>query len=283
MFTVMKSKIRYSLLLVPLLVLLLIGESRAQISLAPTSLTIHDNTRIGEIYVTNNGSSPQEVSVRFQFAYPVANESGNVQMVADTLSKREQYGLDDVVRVFPRRLVLQPNQSQSIRFQVMPMPDRPDGVYWTRAVISSQAVTEDIGESDDMSGIRTSIGYILEQNIPVFFHQGSRTTGIEVSEVRTHFEDNQLRLVTHLRRNGNSPFMGTMTSHLYGPDGTLIETRDRPAYFYFDDLRNTIFDMNGMEQGRYRVEFHFETQRRDMRAQNLVQAPRYTHTIEVDL
>lgn len=270
-----------AILIVPLF-LFISTVAQAQVSLAPTALFVHDTNNMGELYVTNTSSKPQEVNVRFDFQYPASDSTGHIYMTKDE-EKERVYGLSDYVRVFPRRLILQPNSSQTLRVQVLPMPERPDGAFFTRMIVSSNAIGEDVGEREDDNAIAARIDYILEQSIPLFYRKGVNDTGVIVHEVEVNIDTERIRLIPHLSRKGNSPFLGTMRAEIFTSTGELINDTWSPSFLYFDEWRRLDLSLNDLPPGRYRIDLHFDTQRRDMATRDLVQAPRQTHSIEVEI
>ena len=280
MFIIMKH-LFYTVLIVPLLLLISISV-HAQVSLAPTALFVHDSTNMSELYVTNNSSIPQEINVRFDFQFPASDSTGFIFMTKDS-DIEALYSISQSVRVFPRRLVIQPNSSQMLRIQVMPMPDRPDGMYFTRLIVSSSAIAEEVElqQSDEAIGAR--IDYILEQSIPLFYRKGSNDTGLIIHEVNVDINTERMRLIPHISRIGNSPFLGTITAELYSSDGELLMDTWAPTFLYFSEWRRLDFSLDDLPPGHYRVDIHFDTKRRDMSARDLVQAPRHTHTFEIEL
>lgn len=258
-------------------------QAQAQVSLAPTSLFIFEAGGIGELFVSNRSEVPQEVNVRFEFQFPTSDAAGNISMTTGTPELEAEWGLGEMVRVFPRRLVLQAGETQTLRVQVRPMRDRPDGMFFTRAIVSSNALQQDVGQQEAAEGIRTQINYILEQSIPVFYRKGSNTTGVDVERIEASRAEEGMNLLVHLQRTGNSPFMGTMGAQLFDMNGNQLAESSSSAFFYFDERRRMTLRHEDLPPGRYRVELWFETQRRDMASSNIVQAPRITHSTIVEI
>lgn len=254
----------------------------AQVSIAPTTLFVHDNPGVGELYLTNTSDLAQEISFDFQFGYPSSSELGDIVMIYDDTLKQKEYGLDNFVRLFPSRAIIPPNQTQTIRVQVLPMRNRPDGVYWSRLLIKSSALTPDV-ETATTEGIVTSFNYILEQNIALFYRKGENNTGITVRDVEISKIDstNQLLIIPEMDRTGNSPYLGMMYAKLYDSSGELIDQKESPAYFYFKDWRRFVFDQPTKGQPPYRLDFEFQTQRQAISSRDLVQATKQVHTITV--
>lgn len=258
--------------LVLLLLAMLTTQVAAQISLAPTILYIHENRSIGEIYVTNTAQTAQEVNFETKFAYPQQKMDGQVAMITDDSVKAEQFGLDDNIRVFPSRMVLQPGQSQVVRIQVLPM-NKPDGVYWSRFLASASELTPEIGTSTP-NGVGTQINFVVEQNIPLFYRKGDNSTGIRVIDFKTNVTEEGLEVLPRVQRTGNSPFLGTMVAELYNEDEELVSEVRNSVFFYFDDWTKITFPMDTDKSpvGNYRISIKFVTQRSSISTADIVSA-----------
>jgi len=253
-----------------------------QISLAPTTLFIHDRTNVGELFVSNSSTTPQEVNIRFIFGYPSSESTGSISMVYDDPSRMSESGLDSFIRVFPRRFVLGPGASQTVRVQALPMPGRGDGLFWTRAIVSSNQPAADVGLRDT-TAIGAVFNYVLEQSIPIFYKKGKPTTGVDFVGLTQTRQDNELSLMLNLRRDGTSPFLGTIHTDLIDASGNVVRSTSSVSFLYYLEWRKVNFDVEGLPSGTYTVSMRFETQRRDMAPTDLVQAPTQTHSVTITL
>lgn len=253
----------------------------AQVSIAPSTVFISDQTNIGTVYVSNRSDEPQEVSIEFAFGYPASDENGNIVMVYDDQEAFQNHAINEWVRAFPRSFVLGPRQQQTVRFQVRPQPQAADGTYWTRVRILANPQTPDIDLAPDEDGIATRITFRFEQIIAAFYKKGNTTTGVNVSKVEVRHEDDRLTLLPQLQRTGNSPFIGSMIAKMYDASGNLVKERQTTTTAYFEEVRRIEIDTEGLEPGNYRVELTFETRRGDISPTDLVQAPPITEIIEV--
>jgi len=255
----------------------------AQVSIAPSTVFISDQTNIGTVYVSNRSDEPQEVSIEFAFGYPSSDEDGNIVMVYDNQEAFQKHAINEWVRAFPRSFVLGPRQQQTVRFQVRPQPQAEDGTYWTRVRILANPQTPDIDLAPDEDGIATRITFRFEQIIAAFYKKGSTTTGVNVKQVEVQHEDNRLTLLPRLQRTGNSPFIGSMTARMFDEEGNMVKERQTTTTAYFEEVRRIELDTEGLEPGNYRLELTFETRRGDISPTDLVQAPPITEIILVTI
>ncbi len=252
----------------------------AQVSIAPSTVFISDQTNIGTLYVSNRSDEPQEVSIEFAFGYPSSDADGNIVMNYEDSVAFSSYSINERIRAFPRSFVLGPRQQQTVRFQVRPQVGANDGVYWTRVKILANPQTPEIDMPSE-DGIATRITFRFEQVIAAFYKQGAVTTGVSLKDVEVRKEDTRMMLLAHLERTGNAPFIGSMIAKMYDVGGNLVLERQTTTTAYFEEVRRIELDTEGLEPGNYRVELTFETRRGDISPTDLVQAPTITETIQV--
>jgi len=257
--------------------------SVAQVSLAPTTIFIHDQTNVASLFINNNSQQSQEISVSFEFAYPGSDEKGNMVTVSNDSASAKRYGLTSGLRVFPRQFVLQPGKQQTIRVQVRPMQGKPDGIYWTRVIVSSQLATKDIDTVKITEGIGTKINYVFRQNIPVFYLKGKVTTGLTTGTVNTSVDNGKLVAVSKLKPAGNAPFNGSVTARLLNSAGKEVAVQQQTVVAYFEVLRRVELTLppEGLTPGTYTLEFLYETKRSDISPSDLVQCAPVKQTVPV--
>jgi hypothetical protein len=257
----------------------------AQVSLAPTSLFIHDQSNVASLYINNTSEETQEISIACEFSYPGSDEQGNMINVTDDTLSESKYGLKDNLRVFPRQFVLKPGSQQTVRVQVRPLMGKPDGTYWTRIVVSSNAASKDVESLPVTEAIGTKINYVFKQNIPAFYLKGKTNTGIIPGEVTTSVADGKLVALASLKPTGNSPFNGTVTARLTDNSGKEVAVQQQSVVAYFEVLRRIEIALppEGLRKGIYKLDFTYETTRADISPADLVQAAPVKKSLEVEI
>ena len=258
------------------------GLSFGQISVAPTSLYIHSDTKIGTLFITNNSEQSQEISINLAFGYPASDDAGNMVMFFDDSIAYEKYALNDWLRVFPRSFVLGPGQNQTVRLQARPVPGLQEGTYWTRVKILSNPQTPEI-EQAVTENISTRITFRFEQVIAAFYLNGKTTTGLTVSGIEPIQEGSRLILLADVERTGNSPFIGSIRAEVYDQAGTMVLKQEATTAVYFKALRRLEMDIAGLTPGTYRVKIFFETRRADIAPTDIVQGDAITHELPVTI
>ncbi len=276
----MKTHIR---MLMTILLAVLQSLLFAQVSVTPTFLSIDQRTNLGQIYLNNNSSEPMEVRFSVEFGYPASDETGNTIMVYDNDDKKARHALDDYIRVFPRQVLLGPGASQSVQLMVRPMQNKPEGVYWTRLFITSNRQTQDIERTLDESQIGANINYILRQNIPVIYSFGDISSGLDVKYMDAALKEGRLRASALVAPIGNTPFIGSMNVVLRNQRGIEVGCAYNTIAAYTEILRAVSIPLpeEGLEPGTYSLEIIFETRRRDIATDMLIQSEPVRQTVQL--
>lgn len=263
-----------------ILLTLLPTVAAAQISLVPSFVFIDERSGVGNLMVINNGTSPYEITVNFMFGYPGGDAEGNLIMVYNDSLAQAKYGLENMIRAFPRSFLLQPQQQQTVRIQVLPQHRRNEGFFFTRMSVLAQPqaaeITQEVAE-----GIGTRISFNIEQITAVFYRRGAVSTGLEIQKLEVLQSDSVLLLKPHLLRTGNAPFLGSMFAKLRDNRGNIVAESQSTTTVYFGVIRPIQLLVEQLPSGKYTLELSFESQRNDMRADHLVQMPRLVHTQEI--
>jgi hypothetical protein len=255
---------------------------RAQVTVAPSMLFIDAKSGIGNLYITNNSASPQEVSISFAFGYPDADSAGNVTMIyGDTLAAKT-YSLNTMIHAFPRSFLLGAKQEQTVRLQVGTRNAAKDAFYFTRVKIASNQKSAEIATKLTDS-ITAQINFRFDQILPVFYRKGNVSTGLTIHDVRTTFKDKKLTIVADVERTGTAPFIGSWKAELFSPANESVALSEATASIYFRMKHKMELDLSKAGKGAHRLVLTFETQRSDVAKEDLLQAPPVTKEVTVNL
>lgn len=275
------TKIPALILLSAVLSVLLAGQVLAQITIAPTTLFLTEQSRIANFLVINNSGETQEVSVSFFFGYVKTDHMGNRQIVSEDDDLASQVSLADWLRGFPRTFTLQPGERQTVRIRANPPAGLEDRTYWARVRTSSNPLTTPVEEQAE-DALTARINVKIDQITGIYLKNGDVATGIEVNEIRLHQEENTMNALVDLERTGNSPFIGTVTTSISKAD-SLFDEQQSTTTIFTDGIYRYTHDVSGLEPGEYSFSIRFETSRRDIRDEDLVQGRTVTESKEFTL
>jgi hypothetical protein len=253
-----------------------------QIMLAPSFVFIDEISGVGNLYISNNGSEPQEVAITFRFGYPDSDSDGNLVMNYSDKEAYRQFGLDSVIRAFPRSFILPGKSHRIVRIQVIPGKIRNDGFYYTRMKILSKPQAPELSTEQE-EGLSASISLNFEQVTAVFYRRGKVNTGVVIQKLDISQNEKKLVLRPHVQRTGNSPYFGTMAVQLRDNHSKLVAEVQNTTTAYFDVIRRMELDIANVNPGDYTLELSFESRRNDMQAGDLIQSPRVVHRTKVEL
>ena len=249
----------------------------AQLSLAPTAVYL-DKYGIGNLYVSNNSGVAQEISVSFQFGYSDQDSAGTLIMRYDDSTNARDFGLNPYLKAFPRTFILPPNQQQIVRLQARVPKGKAPGVLFTRIKVVSSPQTQDIGTTDDTTGIATRVSLRFEQVIVAFFKNGDVNTGVQINKVESKVDSNLLSMDFHYKTTGNAPYLGQVRMTIKDAAGKVLSENRNTVALYFTGRRRFFFTLpEGSPRDYFTADFVFETLRNDIPSEDLIQAPPIKH------
>ncbi|MEX1213059.1 MAG: hypothetical protein WEA36_09455 [Balneolaceae bacterium] len=243
---------------------------QAQVSISPTSIFLQDRAPFANVIVSNGSSDAQEVSIRFDFGYSVSDEGGNVSMSYP--DEENEQDLTDHLNAFPRNFILEPGQRQTIRIAVRGLNQEEDGTYWSRVRILASPMAPPLEAMADQQTVSARININFEQVIPVSFRKGNVTTGVTLHEIDFQQEGPENgHFLIHMEREGNSPFVGSVTTRIRDARGRQVLEQMSNISLYYELNRRFPVDLAELPAGDYEVTVLVRSDRRDISSGNLIQ------------
>jgi len=155
----------------------------AGLLVAPTRVVFEGHTRVVEMYLVNNSEATKIYSIGFENFR--ITESGTMERIDKP--EDPSFSADELLRVTPRRVVLEPKKQQVVRLQLVGTAGLADGEYRSSIVykIIPDAVADDVSSSSPQDGISVKLIPVYGVVIPVIVRIG--TTSARVSLVDLAF------------------------------------------------------------------------------------------------
>jgi P pilus assembly chaperone PapD len=234
--------------------ILLFSQIKAQVIISPYVVYTDEQNKFGSLIVQNESYDPYEITISFIFGYPVSDSLGNRTMEYIREPKDSLPSINNWVKAFPKKFILQPKERQTVRLLIKPPQNIKDGTYWTRLVTSSAPVVNE--EDTANSGVSAKLRFVLNQVTTVIFRKGIPTANLIIKNVKLHSDStNTYQLLYSLKREGNSPYFGYLNLKIYNLEGELIKEESDYTSIYFDITRNYILPKDKFPAGRYKAEF----------------------------
>jgi P pilus assembly chaperone PapD len=252
---------------------------------APHAVVIDHRTRSGSLSLYNPSDQPAEVSLSTFFGYPVTDSAGNFDLRTVERPEASMPSAAGWLEAFPKRMVLQPKERQTVRLLARPPAGLPDGEYWARLVVAAKAGTVPVTGADDTSGITVGLNLEVRTVLPLQYRKGAVATSLRASALAAGVEGDSLAIRLHLVRQGTAAFIGTVRGALADSAGRTVATFSSPVAVYYEvDPRFTAALPGGrLAPGRYRLSVEVTTEREDLAPETLLAARPVRDSLELHL
>lgn len=236
-------------ILVSLLIMIPATDLLAGVLTAPTVVIMSDRERTSRMIVRNPSSQPKEIEIRMGFGIPVSDSLGNVTVDLFDTTKVDARSCADWIKVFPRKLVLEGNGTQTIRFIASPPRGLEDGEYWARVIVRSQESKVSIPKAKE-GQITTNLNMIMQTAISLKYRNGNLVSKIAMSDVEATVGDNEVDILMDLQNLGNISYVGRLICRVMDSNGDEIGLKIVDLAIYRDLKRKITVPLNVEAAGK---------------------------------
>jgi hypothetical protein len=258
--------------LVLLLLVLPVRAIAQAILVAPQSVVLSNRSRSGTVELYNPSNRAAEVTIRAVYGHPTTTPDGDLTLAIVEQPDSTEPSAAGFVEAFPRRLVLQPNQRQTIRLLARPPVGLPDGEYWARLVIAARDAEAPAAPTDS-AGV--SVGLTLEVRtiIAVNYRNGEQRTGVVLGDLSANATADSLVIRAPMQRTGTAAWIGMTSVKLLNASGAVVASQTMQTAVYQSISPRFAFDRRTLAPGQYRVAIDLSTDRPDVTQSTLLKAP----------
>ena len=203
-----------------LLIGLLVPAVAHAVTVWPTTVFIDSRTRTATLTLSNTGLRPEEIEIDFSFGVPIADELGSVRVVFLDSMGIAQRSIVEHVRAFPRRMRLEPGQTQIVRLLVQPPEGLPDGEYWGRVMVASVGGQPPIQQQTGNVTMEITVRTVIA--VGLYSRHGQTETSLAVDSARASRSVGMASLYLHMNRGGNAAFLGRVVAEVVDADGAVV-------------------------------------------------------------
>lgn len=246
---------------------------------APTAVFMDDRSDAAQVTIGNSGDTPEEATVELKFGFPDADSAGTpfVRIVDDPGPGYPSAA--DWIRAYPQRVRLAPRSQQVVRLLARPPADLPDGEYWTRLIVTGRGASIPVQGAD--SGLRAGVNLVIRLVASVTYRKGKASTGVAVRDLGAEAEGDSLTVWAHLERLGNAAFLGTADVEVVAGPDSVVRRWSSALAVYVPMRRRFAFPLDSLAPGDYRIRLRLRTERPDLPADRVLQAPTVTDSVAV--
>ncbi|UCD17122.1 MAG: molecular chaperone [Candidatus Zixiibacteriota bacterium] len=254
----------------------------ASVLVAPTAV-IMSKAKAGRLNIQNPTDKPVEVTINFSFGLPESDSLGVVKIELQDSAVTDPRSALGWIKAFPRKIVLEPNSSQIVRFRAKPPKDLADGEYWARVLIRSQEGQRSIPVPTDDDKITTKLNMIMQMAIILKYRTGNLVSKVEVLHAEAEPTDSSVIATIDMVNRGNVSYVGLLTCRLLDAGGQRI-SEDKIDLAVYHNLRRRVElpIVDAEFQEPYQVEITINTEGRvDIPPEDLIAGNSYAETIVV--
>jgi P pilus assembly chaperone PapD len=250
------------------------------VTVSPTAVYITARNPSALLTLINLGSRPEEIELSIAFGYPVSDTAGVLRVELVDSAGAGEPSLTSFLRIFPRRLVLQPGQRQVVRVMVAMPAGAADGEYWGRVLVKSRGGEPPIEQTQ--GNVRMQLSLETTFATAVFFQKGEVKTGISVSAAEAQRMGDSVQFTLDLKRENNAAFLGRIHAELLNTSGDVVaEVEDVAAVYRTLRRRFVLRTGSPLPAGAYTVRYLLDTERPDLPSQGPIKAEPVRGTVGV--
>ena len=252
---------------------------------APHAVVIDHRTRSGSLSLYNPGDAAAEVSLSTFFGYPVTDSAGEFDLRTVERPAATMPSAAGWLEAFPKRMVLQPKERQTVRLLARPPAGLPDGEYWARLVVTAKAGAVPVSGADTASGISVGLNLEVRTVLPLQYRKGTVATSVRTGRLSAGIERDSLAVRLRLERQGTAAYIGTVRGALADSAGRTLATFSGPVAVYYEvEPRFTAALPGGkLPPGNYRVKVEVTTERQDLAPETILAARPVRDSVELHL
>ncbi|MGK0413690.1 MAG: hypothetical protein ACJA1B_001898 [Polaribacter sp.] len=179
----------------------------------PTRIVFDTKENIEKVVLTNTGEDTAIYNISF-VEYKMTKYG---QMKVISLPEEGLNFASTNLRYFPRRVILGPYQSQTLKVQLRNAKSLADGEYRSHLYFrgaEDKGKLEDINKKKDTSSISVQLKPIFGISIPCIVRKGENNTTVTITDPElTPLNTNESTLKFHLNRIGNMSVYGDLSIH----------------------------------------------------------------------
>lgn len=273
-----------SLCLALLLVLAGFSALEAQgVLVAPTSIFMEGSSRSATVLLVNPNDEPAEVELSMTYGYTVTDSAGSFSLWTSDSPDSTQPSAAQWIRIFPRRMAIEPRAQQLVRLLVSPPAGLPDGEYWARLVVLARGGKIAVEASTDSGSVNVGLAVEVRTVLPVLYRSGKQTTGAAIEALSALPVNDSVAVRARLSRAGGAAALGTFRAILVDSSGTERGRAELPVSVYAPIEPRLVLPVDSLPGGRYAVRTEFVAERPDLPPEALLRFPAVRDTLYVTL
>lgn len=209
------------------------ARAQGDLLVAPTRVVLTGGGST-EVILSNIGTQPATYRISLELRRMTAE--GDLDDVGDAEANALEKAALEMIRYAPRKIVLPPNQPQSVRISARPAPEVPDGEY--RVHMLFRGVPDDTAPVDDTktvtsqaaNGVTIKLQPIYGITIPVIVRKGQLAATAAIVNPQVVAVAGRPTLALSLNRSGSRSVFGEILVRPAGGGDPIVQSRGIAVY-----------------------------------------------------
>lgn len=220
------------------------GVSQGNLLVAPIRVVFENGKQKEDLNLTNIGQDTAIYLMSFiQYRMMSDGRFQTLENVDSVATRADKY-----LRMFPRKVVLPPGESQTIRMQYRKPADLKEGEYRSHLYFRAEKEVTALGmkpQNVDTTQMSVSITPIFGISIPVIIRNGNLKFQITLSDVSLSAVNDSVSLLSfNINRTGDRSSYGNLRVELVPNKGQTIQIGMANGVGVYTDLNTRRFALN---------------------------------------
>jgi len=199
------------------------SSAQGDLMIYPKRIVFEGPKRSQEINLANSGKDTARYNI--SVVQIRMNEDGSFEQV--TQPDPGQNFADKFFRIFPRTVVLAPNEAQTVKLQLINEGDLQPGEYRSHLYIRAEEEKKPLGETEtpaDPTSISVKLVAVFGISIPVIIRSGDNNSAVTLTDLALkQARDTVPTVQFSFKRTGNMSVYGDVLIDYISPDGKTIK------------------------------------------------------------
>lgn len=268
------------------LLLILPGTSALEaqgVLVAPTSIFIDGRSRSATVLLVNPNDEPAEVELSITYGYTVTDSAGRFSLWTTDKPDSTAPSAAAWIRVFPRRVAIEPRAQQLVRLLVSPPAGLADGEYWARLVVLARGGKLAVEAATDSGSVNVGLAVEVRTILPVLYRTGTVRPGAALEALAADTTGDSLAVRARLSRTGDAAALGTFKAMLLDSAGTELRRSELPVSVYAPIEPRLALPVDSLPPGRYSIQMELVAERPDLPPDELLRFTAVRDSLPVTL
>lgn len=216
--------------------------SQGNLLISPTRVVFENGKQKDDLNLTNIGRDTAVYLISFLHYQMLSDGSFKQMEKPDSLLCADNY-----LRIFPRKIILPPNESQIIRLQFRKPANMKEKEYRSHLYFRAEKENSPLGLKNqklDSTKMAVRITPVFGISIPVIIRNGNLDAKVEISEIAAKtLNDSTTQIKFAINRSGNKSVYGNLTVDYVPEKGKPIQIGVANGVGIYTEIDKRTFQM----------------------------------------